>query len=97
VCSADLLPRGCARAIQIEFPVEILQTPRRFVYLFESNNIFHVVPTDGRQRPKELDPKWMGTSVGSYEGDTLVIDTRGFNGRITLDVGGEHPNRHAMQ
>lgn len=82
--------------MQTEYPVEIIQTPKRFVYLFESNNIFHVVPTDGRQRPKELDPKWMGTSVGSYEGDTLVIDTRGFNGRITLDVGAEHPTSDAM-
>jgi hypothetical protein len=82
--------------MQTEYPVEIIQTPKRFVYLFESNNIFHVVPTDGRQLPKELDPKWMGTSVGSYEGDTLVIDTRGFNGRITLDVGPEHPTSDAM-
>jgi hypothetical protein len=82
--------------MQTEYPVEIIQTPKRFVYLFESNNIFHVVPTDGRQLPKELDLKWMGTSVGRYEGDTLVIDTRGFNGRITLDVGGEHPTSDAM-
>jgi hypothetical protein len=94
--TAFCLPWGYTRAMQTEYPVEILQTPRRFVYLFESNNIFHVVPTDGRQLPKELDPKWMGTSVGSYDGDTLVIDTRGFNGRITLDVGAEHPTSDAM-
>ena len=73
--TAFCLPWGYTRAMQTEYPVEILQTPKRFVYLFESNNIFHVVPTDGRQLPKELDPKWMGTSVGRYEGDTLVIDT----------------------
>jgi hypothetical protein len=94
--TAFCLPWGYTRAMQTEYPVEIIQTPKRFVYLFESNNIFHVVPTDGRQLAKELDPKWMGTSVGRYEGDTLVIDTRGFNGRITLDVGGEHPTSDAM-
>jgi hypothetical protein len=94
--TAFCLPWGYTRAMQTEYPVEIIQTPKRFVYLFESNNIFHVVPTDGRQLPKELDLKWMGTSVGRYEGDTLVIDTRGFNGRITLDVGGEHPTSDAM-
>jgi hypothetical protein len=38
----------------------------------------------------------MGTSVGRYEGDTLVIDTRGFNGRFTLDVGAEHPTSDAL-
>ena len=65
--TAFCLPWGYTRAMQTEYPVEILQTPKRFVYLFESNNIFHVVPTDGRQLPKELDPKWMGTSVGRYK------------------------------
>src|SRR5262245_12391603 len=85
--TAFCLPWGYTRAMQTEYPVEIIQTPKRFVYLFESNNIFHVVPTDGRQLPNELDPKWMGTSVGRYKDDTLVIDIRGFTGRITLYVG----------
>jgi len=94
--TAFCLPWGYPRAMQTEYPLEILQTPKRLAMLFESNNIFHVVPTDGRQHPKELEPTWMGTSVGSYEGDTLIIDTKGFNGRITLDVGAEHPTSDAL-
>jgi hypothetical protein len=94
--TAFCLPWGYTRSMQTEYPIEILQTPKRLAFLFESNNIFHVVPTDGRQMPKELEPKWMGTSVGRYEGDTLVIDTRGFNGRFTLDVGAEHPTSDAL-
>src|SRR5499427_2785107 len=94
--TAFCLPWGYTRSMQTEYPIELLQTPKRLAMLFESNNIFHVVPTDGRQMPKELEPKWMGTSVGRYEGDTLVIDTRGFNGRITLDVGAEHPTSDAL-
>ena len=54
------------------------------------------MPTDGRQPSKDIQPGWMGTSVGWYEGDTLVIDTRGFNGRTTLDVGAEHPTSDAL-
>jgi len=38
----------------------------------------------------------MGESVGRYDGDTLVIDTRGFNGKTTLDVGAEHPTSAAL-
>ena len=73
--SGHCLPWGYTRAWQVEYPVEIVQTPERMAILFESNNIFHVVHTDGSQHPKNLDPTWMGHSIGWYEGDTLVIDT----------------------
>ena len=43
--SAHCLPWGYARAWQVEYPVEIVQTPQRMAILFESNNIFHVVAT----------------------------------------------------
>lgn len=90
------LPWGYTRALQTEYPIEIVQNPKRFAILYESNNIFHVVPTDGRQHPKEIEPGWMGKSIGRYEGDTLVIDTKGFNGKINLDVGGQHPTSDAL-
>jgi hypothetical protein len=89
--SAHCLPWGYTRAWQVEYPVEFVQTPQRLAILFESNNIFHVIFTDGRDHPKNLDPTWMGNSVGKYEGDTLVIDTVGFNGRTWIDTA-EHPS-----
>jgi hypothetical protein len=89
--SAHCLPWGYTRAWQVEYPVEIMQTPERLALLFESNNIFHVVFTDGRGHPKDLDPSWMGHSVGTWDGDTLVIDTIGFNGRTWIDTA-EHPS-----
>ncbi len=91
------LPWGYTRAMQTEYPIEIIQNPKRLAILYESNNIFHVVPTDGRRHPAEMDPGWMGKSIGSYEGDTLVIDTRGFNGKINLDIAGEHPTSDALR
>jgi hypothetical protein len=94
--TAFCLPWGYTRAMQTEYPIEILQTPRRLAILYESNNIFHVVPTDGRKHSSSMEPTWMGTSVGSWEGDTLVIDTKGFNGRTYLDVAAQHPSSDAL-
>jgi hypothetical protein len=34
---------------------------------------------DGRSHPKDINPTWTGNSIGHWEGDTLVIDTVGFN------------------
>lgn len=89
--SAYCLPWGYTRAWGTEYPVEIVQTPQRLALLFESNNIFHVVPTDGRSHPAKVDPNWLGNSVGHYEGDTLVIDTIGYNGKTWID-NAEHPS-----
>ncbi len=89
--TAYCLPWGYTRSSQVEYPVEIVQRADRLAFLFESNNIFHVVHTDGRDHPKDLEPSWMGHSVGKWEGDTLVIDTIGLNGKIYLDTA-EHPS-----
>jgi hypothetical protein len=94
--SARCLPWGYTRAWQVEYPVEIVQTPKRFALLFESNNIFHVVPTDGRTLPQDLEPTWMGKSAGRYEGDTLFIETAAFNGRTWIDTA-EHPSSDALR
>jgi hypothetical protein len=93
--AARCLPWGYTRAMQTSYPVEFVQTSKRFVVLFESNNVFHVVATDGRAHPKNVDPSWMGNSVGRYEGDTLVIDTIGFNGKTWLDTA-EHVSSDAL-
>jgi hypothetical protein len=93
--SAHCLPWGYTRASGTEYPVEFVQTPERLVILWESNNIFHVVPTDGRDHPKNLEATWMGNSVGKFEGDTLVIDSIGFNGKTWIDTA-EHPSSDAL-
>ena len=93
--AARCLPWGYTRAMQTSYPVEFIQNAKRFVLLFESNNVFHVVPTDGRDHPKNVDPTWMGNSIGRYEGDTLVIDTKDFNGKTWLDTA-EHVSSDAL-
>jgi hypothetical protein len=51
------------------------------VMLFEIAPLPRRIHTDGRKHPQDLDPSWLGHSVGRWEGDTLVIDTVGTNGR----------------
>lgn len=84
------LPPGLTRLVNTPMPMEIVQTPKKVVLLFEGFNQFIVVPTDGRRHTQDPDPTWFGESVGWYEGDTLVIDTIGFNGKARLDTVG-HP------
>lgn len=85
------LPLGHTRNINSPFPIEIAQRPNRVIFLYEMNNVFHHVYTDGRPHPKDLEPTWNGHSIGHWEGDTLVVDTVGFNDKTMLDTEG-HPH-----
>jgi hypothetical protein len=76
-------------------PIEIEQRPGRMVMLYEMNNTFHVIYTDGRQHPKDLEPTWFGHSIGTWDGDTLVVDTVGFNEQTRIDTQG-HPHTDAL-
>jgi len=87
------LPWGYVRSWGTPYPLEIVQNNNRFAILFEQNNMFHIVPTDGTKlaSPADLTPTWMGSSVGYWDGDTLVVETRGFNGQTWLDTAPETP------
>jgi hypothetical protein len=47
-----------------------------------------VVYMDGREHPKDLEPTWWGHSIGHWEGDTLVVDTVGYNDKFWFDARG---------
>jgi hypothetical protein len=78
------LPRGVPDTIGEPYPIQIVQTPSLVVILYEAGELFRVVPTDGRPHPKELDPTWMGNSVGHWEGDALVVDVIGVNDKVSV-------------
>ena len=92
--AAHCLPLGHVRNMGTPFLMEIFQRPTRVVLLHEFNNEFHVVFMDGRGHPDDLDATWAGHSIGKWDGDTLVIDTVGFNEKTRLDVVG-HPHTDA--
>lgn len=89
------LPRGITNAGAL-FPFKLVQTPKLLVMLFEDDIPSHrQVFLDGRPHPKNMDPLWMGHSIGHWEGDRLVVDTVGFDDRSWLDAQG-HPHTEKM-
>jgi hypothetical protein len=75
----------------------IVQTPGLMVILYQgtTNSVHRTVFTDGRPLPKDPNPTWMGYSIGHWDGDTMVVDTAGFNDRGWLDIEG-HPHTEAL-
>jgi hypothetical protein len=78
-------------------PFKIVQTPRLVVMLYEtsSTSTFRQVFLDGRSLPKDPQGTWLGYSIGHWEGNTLVVETNGFNGREWLDTFKGHPQTDA--
>ena len=74
---------------------KIVQTPGLIVMMVENDSAVRQIHTDGRKFPQDPSPSWFGYSVGKWEGDTLVVDTVGFNNKSWLDVMG-HPHSEAM-
>jgi hypothetical protein len=74
-----------------------VQTPGVIVVLYQgtTNSVHRTIFTDGRPLPVNPNPSWMGYSVGRWEGDTLVVETAGFNDRGWLDIEG-HPHTEAL-
>ncbi|MGA7793691.1 MAG: hypothetical protein WCA19_11685 [Candidatus Acidiferrales bacterium] len=66
-------------------PIEIVQTPQRIFMFFEYSHTFREIWMDGRALPKDPDPSYFGNSVGRWEGDTLVVETVGFNDQTVIN------------
>jgi hypothetical protein len=90
------LPPGVPRVYLLPSPLEIVQAPDKLVMLFEYNSLFRIIYLNGRERPKDADPAYMGWSNGHWKGDTLVVDATGFNAKGWLDRVG-HPYSEELQ
>ena len=99
---ANCLPPGVPRidtsnSDDALHPFKIVQTPKLVVLLYEtsSTSTFRQVFLDGRPLPKDPNPTWLGYSIGHWDGNTLVVETSGFNGREWLDTFKGHPQTEA--
>jgi hypothetical protein len=82
---ANCLPQGVPKIDAAPAPWKIVQTPGFIVIVYEAFNLWRQVFMDGRELDPDANPTWMGYSTGKWDGDTLVVDSRGFNGKAWLD------------
>jgi hypothetical protein len=77
-------------------PLKIVQAPKETLILYEVDHMNRQVFTDGREFPATVEfPAYLGYSVGRWDGDTFVVETRGFNDRTPIDGMG-HPRSETM-
>jgi hypothetical protein len=88
--AGSCLPFGVSRSLYGPHPTQIIQDENYVAFLFEQGSMQHLVYTDGRTFTPDLPPSWFGESIGHYEGDTLIIETRNINGYAKVDTIG-HP------
>jgi hypothetical protein len=83
-------PQGMPREDLYELrTTQILQTPLNVVMLYQFGKIWRVVWTDGRDLPKDPEPRWFGYSIGKWEDDyTFVVQTSGTDERTWVDRAG---------
>jgi hypothetical protein len=87
---ARCLPGGVPRAAPYHY--QIVQTPTLIVILYEGNiHSYRQIFLDRSTHLKDAKDLWYGDSIGHWDGDTLVVDSVGFNDRFWFDMAG-HPH-----
>jgi hypothetical protein len=84
-------PSGVVRQFQTPYGVDIVDIPEtKIIYLMDVGgpHTFRMIYMDGRPHPKNIVPTAYGHSIGKWEGDTLVVDTVGYNEKFWLDRAG---------
>ena len=86
--SSRCLPHGIPLSSLLTEVFKMVQTPGVIVVMYEADNTFRQIYLDGRNVPADAEPTWLGYSSGRWEGDTLVVETSGFNDKSWLDLAG---------
>ncbi len=93
LCAPTALPL----ADLVPGPFKIVQTPTLMLMLYENDTVYRQIYLDGRKHPVDPQPSWLGYSVGNWDGDSLVVDVKGFNDRSPLDAMGHDHADEAMR
>jgi hypothetical protein len=80
-------PAGLMREILLLWNVDVLQDNDMIIQVFQEYSDARTIHLN-RNHPKDLKPTYMGNSVGHWEGNTLVVDTIGYNDETRLDLAG---------
>ncbi len=93
------LPPGVPRMMYTPYPMQIYQMPDRILMVYEGGaHVWRIIWMDGRSLPNvdDINPDFLGYSVGHWDGDTLVVETVGFNHETWLDATG-HPHGEKLK
>jgi hypothetical protein len=84
--TSDCMPLIPPDAFGVPYQFQIIQNRDYVVIFHEYPGTFRIVPLDGQREQLDPDPAWLGDSAGTWDGDTLVIDTIGYNDKT--EIGG---------
>jgi len=88
---------GFPRVNGVPFPQKIIHLPTTIIVLYETRTTFRQIFLDSNHTlAKDPQPTWMGYSKGRWDGDTLIVETTGFNDKTWLDDAG-HPHTEHMK
>jgi hypothetical protein len=95
--AGNCLPFGMSRNINSPHGLQIVHHVDSLAFLFEQDTWFHWVPIkEGFKWPADIPESWNGVSTGRWDGDTLIMETTGFNGYTRLDTAG-HPHSRQLK
>ncbi len=83
--TADCMPLAGPQAFSVPYQFQIVESPHSVAILYGYPGTFRSIPTDGGAHSQDPDPTWMGESIGHWDGDTLVVDTVGFNDKTEIN------------
>ena len=84
--TSDCMPLIPPDAFGVPYQFQIIQSKDYVVIFHEYPGTFRIIPLDGQREQLDPDPAWLGDSVGRWDGDTLVVDTIGYNDKT--EIGG---------
>ncbi len=83
--TSDCMPLAGPQAFSVPYQFQIVESPHSVAILYGYPGTFRSIPTDGGPHSTDPDPTWMGESIGHWDGDTLVVDTVGFNDKTEIN------------
>ena len=82
---ADCMPLAGPQAFAVPYQFQLVQSAHTLVIMNGYPGTFRAIPLDGGPHPPDPDPTWMGDSIGHWDGDTLVVDSVGFNDKTEIN------------
>ena len=95
--TANCMPLIGPQAYGVPYQFQLVQNPRYVILMHEYPGVFRVIPITNNPHPVDPDPSWMGDSIAHWDGDTLVVDSVGFNDKTELSAFRHSESLHMIE